>query len=383
MPIITKKKIGIALDMCGCPNRCRHCYLGHGSNHRLSDDDLRWMASQFRHYLETTDTAIDSLSVSSYFREPDYSVDYRHLYELEQELSDGKPERHELLSVWRLAHDEGYPAWAKSVGPQTCQITFFGMEEANDWFYQRKGAFRDALTATERLLEVGMRPRWQIFLTRKLLPDIDDLLRLIDRLRLRQRLQDLGSEFQLFMHTPGPDHEGRKIEYLRPTAEEMVSLPREILEASRRHFGRQTLWQPESELYDSIMEKDIAIPTDEGILSEPSMFWFFMTNNWDVFSNVGTLEPWWKLGNMKSDSINTIMRRFEGDEIPGLDVLLHYPQSKLAEEYGDPQGNRIYSSKGDLLSLYHARYCERSWYNNMQLPMNGTKSPLLNRKPFM
>ena len=360
MPRITSKKIGLALDMFGCPNRCRHCYLGFGSNRALSDDDLRWAATQFRHYLKTADTTIESMNISSFFREPDFSDEYRHLYKLDKELSDEELERHELLSIWRLAHDKEYAAWAKSVGPQTCQITFSGMEETTDWFYRRKGAFKDALTATERLLEVGMKPRWQIILTRKILPDIDELLRLVDRLRLRERVQDLGSEFQLFMHAPDPIGEGGKIEYLRPTEEEVASLPQDILEASRRHFGTGTLWKTESELYKSIMENGANLPADESVLSEPSRFWFFVTNDWDVFSNVGTLEPWWKLGNMKADSVDTIMRRFEQDEILGLDVLLHYPQSKLAVEYGDSQGKKIYSGKVDLLDLYHAKHCEKA-----------------------
>ena len=361
MPTITKKQIGVALDMHGCPNRCRHCYLGFGTNYKLTDDDLCWMASQFRHYLETTDITVESLYIQSWFREPDFSDEYRHLYELEDELSDGKPECYELLSVWRLAHDKEYASWAKSVGPDTCQITFFGMEETTDWFHRRKGAFKDALTATERLLEVGMKPRWQIILTKKLLPEMDDLLRLIDRLKLRKRVQDPGSEFQLFVHAPDPLHEGRKIEYLRPTAEEVTSLSEDILIPSRKHLNRTTLWQTEGELYASILKDEEIRPKDERVLEEPQQFWFFVTNNWDVYSNVGTLEPWWKLGNLKTDSVENIVRRFEKDEIPGLDVLLNYPRDRLAREYGDPKGPKIYSGKGDLLNLYLAKYCEETW----------------------
>ena len=354
MPPITAQKIGISLDIRGCPNKCRHCYLGFGTNRAMSDADLRWMASQFRSYIETADTPIKSLDISSTLREPDFSDEYRHLYELEKELSRGNPVRYELLSIWRLAHDKDYTAWAKSVGPQTCQITFFGTEKTTDWFYRRKGAFKDALTATERLLEVGMKPRWQLVLTKKLIPEIDELLQLAERLRLRERVQELGSEFQLFMHTPNPLQEGRKIEHLRPTLEEVTWLPEEILEPSRRHLGTQTLWQTEGELYKSIIESEQPLIT-------PSQVWFFVTNNWDVFSNAGTLEPWWKLGNLKNDSVETILRRFENDEILGLQILLHYPQRKLAEEYGDPHSNKIYGGRTDLIDLYHGQHCEKIW----------------------
>jgi len=361
MPVITKNRIGVTLDMHGCPNKCRHCYLGFGSNIKLSDDDFRWMVSQFRHYLKTSDTTIESLSVGSYFREPDFSDEYRRLYELTEELGDGKQERFELLSVWRLARDKDYAHWAKSVGPDTCQITFFGMEATNDWFYRRKGAFMDALIATERLIEAGMKPRWQIFLTKKLLPEIDDLMRLIDYLKLHERVKNLGDEFQLFMHTPGPEYEGRKIEHLRPTLDEVKSLPQELLESSEKHLDKSFLWKPESELYTSILEKEMTPPEDESVLDEPSVFWFFVTNNWDVFSNVGTLEPWWKLGNLKIDQVETIMQRFEHNKILGLDILYNYPHDKLASEYGDARGKKIYSGDKDLLFLYHARYCEAIW----------------------
>ena len=46
MPRITRGRIGLALDMNGCPNRCRHCWLGSASNRRLSPDDVRWAAGQ-------------------------------------------------------------------------------------------------------------------------------------------------------------------------------------------------------------------------------------------------------------------------------------------------------------------------------------------------
>jgi len=74
---------------------------------------------------------------------------------------------------------------------------------------------------------------------------------------------------------------------------------------------------------------------------------------------VGTFEPWWRLGNLEVDSVETIIRRFEKDEILGLDVLLNYPRDRLVREYGDPNGLKIYSAKDDLLSLYLAKHCEK------------------------
>ena len=91
-----------------------------------------------------------------------------------------------LLSIWRLARDESYANRAKSVGPDTCQISFFGMRGTNDWFHRRKGAFDDALAAAHRLLDVGMKPRWQVFLTTKLLPELDEFLAIVEQARLAE-----------------------------------------------------------------------------------------------------------------------------------------------------------------------------------------------------
>ena len=355
MPAISETRIGVALDMRGCPNRCRHCWLGVGTRRSLSEQDLRWTAEQFRRAVQHGRSTTQPLTVYSWFREPDYADDYRRLHELEGELSDGKPERFELLSIWRLARDPSYAAWARSAGPDTCQISFFGMEATTDWFYRRRGAFRDALTATERLLEVGMKPRWQLFLTTKLIPELADLLRLIDRLRLRERVAALGGEFQLFMHTPGPDGEGRRIEHLRPTVDQVQSLPAEVIESSRKHFGRDTLWHTEADLVSQILSQRSWAP------EAPPILCFFVLDNWDVHPNVGTLEPWWRLGNLKQEPVKMIVGRFERDETLGLQTLYHYPAGKLAQEYGDPAGQKIYSGLEDILMLYLARHCERMW----------------------
>ncbi len=357
MPEIDRNQIGVAFDMQGCPNRCRHCWLGPANGPTLSEQDIRWGTSLFRNFIAKGNTPIKKLSIATSFREPDLRDDYRKLYDLEAELGDGKPDRYELLSIWRLARDDSYARWAESIGPDTCQISFFGLRETNDWFHRRKGAFDDALIASERLLDAGMKPRWQIFLTTKLFPELNGLLVLIDKLRLRQRVQDLGDEFQLFIHLPGPDHEARKIENLRPTIEQVINLPEVILESTRKYLSNDVLWQSEETLYSKIL--------NDGNMNIkytlPEVLWFFVRSNWDIFANIGTLEDWWCLGNLKRDSVETIIHRFENNDTPGLKSLAHKLPAELTRQYGIPNSHRVYSSKEDLLSLYRGRHCEKEW----------------------
>jgi hypothetical protein len=358
MPEIKSRKISVALDMHGCPNRCRHCWLGTLPNRTMSENDLRQVASLFRNYVRAGEERpfFERLMVSSWWREPDFSDDYQRLYELEAELSDDQPVRYELHSIWRLARDPEYPKWAKQVGPDTCQITLFGIGETNDWFYRRQGAFEDCLSATEALLSVGMKPRWQLFLTRKILPELDELMRLVDRLQLRERVQALGGEFQLFIHTPSPDGEGRKIEWLRPTLDEIQSIPAELIDLSAKYTHNDRPFQvTEAQWIEQIQAEDEQFPCAYG---EPDPLWMMIQNNWDVAVNVGTMEPWWILGNLKRDSLDTIFDRFEHNQVPGFKALYSVSAKKLAQQYGDIGSQLIYDSKGDLISRWLGQYCE-------------------------
>ncbi len=44
--IMPDEDIGLAFDMHGCPNRCRHCWLDHKvvatPRTRITEDDVRW-----------------------------------------------------------------------------------------------------------------------------------------------------------------------------------------------------------------------------------------------------------------------------------------------------------------------------------------------------
>jgi MoaA/NifB/PqqE/SkfB family radical SAM enzyme len=340
MPAIASREIGLALDMHGCPNRCRHCYIEARPNVNMNYDDLRWAVAQFRGYVKEGDNKpfVETLHVMSSTREPDFSDDYEHLAELEAELGCGKPTRFELLSIWRLARDPKYAEWAKRVGPDTCQITFFGLQETQDWFHRRQGAFQDCLCATERLLEAGMKPRWQFFLTKKILPDLPGLMRLIEQMHLCERVQRLGGEFVMFIHAPVWTGEGRQIAHLGVTLDETTAVPSELIQSTRKHYKTEKIWTTEAETIAEILAhpgERLPVP-----YSQP-MLWFSVKNNWDVYSNRGNYSPWWRLGNMKKDSINAIFESYDTDGPLGYRFNRPEVLPELARRYGDPRSRRV------------------------------------------
>ena len=356
MPALSFKEVAIGFDMFGCPNRCRHCFYGAMLNKGISEAEVRRITGLFRDFTcnEGDVPLFEKVWVSPHIREPDYCDDYRRLYELAGKLSDGPPWRYELLSIWRLARDESYAAWARSVGPDTCQITFFGEEETTDWFFRRKGAFRDNLLATERLLAAGMKPRWQIFANTRGIPEFESLLRRVDRMRLRDRVESLGGKFDIFVHTPGAWGRALDIEHIRPTIQDVQKIPCELLESSRRHFGSETLWDTEPELCGQILAGQPWF----GYAIEPAhMPWFIITSGFDVFYNAFGYDPWFCLGNIQREPLAVILGRFENNDTPGLRTIYTIPPQELVRKYGCLDSAKVYGDADDLLALYVAKHC--------------------------
>ena len=136
---MSHKPLDLVADMYGCPNRCRHCWLGHMPNRVMEPGADAWLVNYFKPDFET-------VVFYSWLREPDFCDDYRARWERDNALSvGGKPERFELASFWRLVRDPDYAGFLKEVGVRQVQLTFFGLEELTDRYTGRKGAFRELL----------------------------------------------------------------------------------------------------------------------------------------------------------------------------------------------------------------------------------------------
>jgi hypothetical protein len=126
-----------------------------------------------------------------------------------------------------------------------------------------------------------------------------------------------------------------------------------LLAASRRHLGRERLWATEGELWHEIVA---APPRYPHTYTPPEPLCFYVLANWDVYTNVGTLEPGWRLGNLRREPAAALLARYEAGDLPGLRAIYGLSAMSLAWRYGDPDGQRLYSSADDLLALYLARY---------------------------
>lgn len=361
MPIFRNNHIAITFDMGGCPNRCKHCWIGRLNNKKMDMKMVKDIVNKFREYKfgDMNSPYFEKIIVNTWFREPDYLPNYKELYDLEKELGD-EVARFELMSIWRIARDEEYTKWAKSIGTEKCQITFFGLEENTDYFAGRRGAFKDNLIATEKLIEEGIVPRWQLFLNEKNKHELADFVKIMEKLDLENKVRSIGKEFEIYVYIPAPDGEAFNLEDIRPKEDIFSFIPPYLKNKTLKHFKvkdmEEVLGYKEKDLLPILLD-------DNGCLNDyPSILSLMVTSDLDVYCNAGELMPWWCLGNLGSDSVESVMDNYINNKPLGLKLMYETPISKMAEEFGDRNGEKIYV-KEDLIRKYIRMYGEK--YNDL------------------
>ncbi len=332
-------KASICVDMNGCPNRCRHWWLGHGTNKRLDIDDFLWVCRQFSGFCRDGRPYLEEMKYETWFREPDYGENYRDLWELEVTLNKSA-RRHELVSVWRLVRDASYGPWLKEIGLETAQLTFFGTEKNTDFFSGRKEAYHDLLKAIDVLLENRIAPRIQLFPFRTTVDDFSGLERIFIERKLEDRTRELGEEFIVFVNTPTPLGRGYDLEDVLLTHHGLLRLPVRFLESTLRHYKVDDLgkvFRTEGDWLDAMVDDD------RPMADVPKSIYFMVTPTFDVYPNEGELAPWWYLGNLKRDGVQYVVDGFEKRKPPGLSLNREMPVSKLARKYGRNQQEVLWS----------------------------------------
>ena len=59
---MNKKLLSLVVDMHGCPNRCRHCWLGHMPNIKMENGADQWIVDCFKPYFEKIGYAINGIT---------------------------------------------------------------------------------------------------------------------------------------------------------------------------------------------------------------------------------------------------------------------------------------------------------------------------------
>lgn len=321
---MNQKSLTLAVDMYGCPNRCGHCWLGHMPNKQMDSDSDVWIVNCFKPFF-------DKITYYSWLREPDFCSDYKERWEKDIRISvNSKPQRFELASFWRIVRDPEYVKFLKEVDTEKVQLTFFGMEELTDKYVCRKGAFRELLKATEILIANRIAPRWQAFINEENKDSIVELLQLTETLKLRERCASVQDEFKFFVHAGSCDGENRRLYDIRI---QKFDIP-EILKQYYLNF-------------DKVMTERECVEQLENDTSHPSyhnddLIVLNISNTYNVFFNFTNMSEAWKIGNLKVDSPDELIRRIVEEDTYALNLTKTVSFEELAKKYGNIQSERAF-----------------------------------------
>lgn len=321
---MNQKSLTLAVDMYGCPNRCGHCWLGHMPNKQMDSDSDVWIVNYFKPFF-------NKITYYSWLREPDFCSDYKERWKRDMQLSvNSTPQRFELASFWRIVRDPEYVKFLKDVGTKKVQLTFFGMEELTDKYVGRKGAFQELLKATEILIDNHITPRWQAFINEENKNSLVELLQLTETLKLRERCISLQDEFKFFIHAGSCDGENRKLYDIRIQRSDIP----EVLKKYYLDFEKVLT---ERECVERL-ENDTSYPS----YHNDDLIVLYISNIYNVYFNFTNMSEAWKIGNLKEESSEELVRSVLEEDTYALNLAKAISFKELAGRYGDRRSQRVF-----------------------------------------
>lgn len=326
--------ITVLLDMFGCPNRCKHCWIGHAPNAHLTAEDLQFVAESFRPFAE-------ELTVYDWYREPDYSDDYRELWTLCNRLSGRVRDHFELVSVWRLVRDREYAKWLSSIGLRAAQLTIFGGPEKTDYYTGRKNAYNEILQAVEILLAHQIAPRIQMFVNQDNIGELPFVQQLLTDLQLEERCASFGGKFSFFLHQGSCDGENEKLYGIRVTPDDLAKIPPALAAYTLHHFGKDSLEEVFGQTEQALCRELAADRSTQNLVSRAPVF--HVDSRFNVYPNLDSPEPIWCVGNLKTDGAQAVLQNYTENKSPAQHVRQTVPLGEIVRAAGDPSSRRLFT----------------------------------------
>lgn len=330
MERITDRRLDIVADMYGCPNRCLHCWLGHMPNIRMEDGADEFIVGCFAPYFE-------KIAFYSWMREPDYCDNYRERWEKDKALSkNAKPERFELASFWRMVRDKDYIPFLREVGVKKVQLTLFGLEETQDKYAGRRGAYGEVMKATELLIDGGIIPRWQCFINEENKEEIVEIYKIAQSIR-----KSRCPELEFFVHEGSCDGENRKLYDIRIDKKD---IPAELIPVFLDYDKLLT----ERECC-ALLENDFSSPSyhneDEIVL--------YVSNRYDVYFNFTNMSEPWVIGNLKTTPVKELVSMIITENTPALLRGKQTCWAELVKLYGDKTSEKAFDLEDYKMYLFN------------------------------
>lgn len=329
-------KITVCLDMAGCPNRCKHCWIGISNTKPMKIHCMTDIAEAFRKFAS-------EFSIHSWYREPDFRADYKRLFELENQLSTNKKEHYELASFWRIVRDSEYVKWLYDVGVRKCQLTLFGDEDTTDFYVGRKGAYREILSAINILLDHNIAPRIQLFVNQDNISKMDGIVTLCREMDIEKRCMGIHQKFELFVHAGSCDGENKDLYHVRVEPDDLLLLPEYIIDKTLDYMKGENIQEIFG--YEEKKYCNEALDWEEYSYTVSEEPVFYIDGNYDVYPNATTPYTWWKIGNLLKDGCCKILNRYKTKNFFAAEMIEQTSFEELISLYGNKESKKLFTQE--------------------------------------
>ncbi|MCL2388631.1 MAG: hypothetical protein FWC89_13950, partial [Defluviitaleaceae bacterium] len=84
---------------------------------------------------------------------------------------------------------------------------------------------------------------------------------------------------------------------------------------------------------------------------QANMYSVAVNADFDVYPNIAGPAKWWRLGNLKTDGADAIIKAYRDETTPGMKANRTIPISDLARRYGVNNSKKLYD-KSDLMCRF-------------------------------
>jgi len=327
------KNLVLVVDMRGCPNRCKHCWLGDLPNKVLEDGVDEMIVDKFKPYFK-------NVTFYSWLREPDFFDNYKERFEKDKRLSTIPPERFELASFYKIVRDKDYVDFLKDVGTKKVQLTFFGLKGFTDKYVGRKGAYEELIDASKILKSKGIEPRWQIFINEE---NKEDVVKLLD-------VAKTADIKELFVHEGSCDGNNLKLYDIRINK---GNIPKEVIP----YYLNYDKILSESECIELLKnDESYYIPHFENDIV------LNITSDLNVYYNYTNPSPKWLIGNILREDTSTLVEKIVNNDVEAVKIAKNTTLKEMVAKYGDENSDKVFDLEDYKMYLLN-RCLEHDRYN--------------------
>jgi MoaA/NifB/PqqE/SkfB family radical SAM enzyme len=190
-----------------------------------------------------------------------------------------------------------------------------------------------------KLLEYGIVPRFQAFVNKENVEEMEHIVHLAQQTGLAQH-----PDFRAFVHAGGCDGANEALYDIRITPEDLEKIPAQLKEWTKQHLGKtveEFAGARECELYREMLEEDTPIGYD--VPGQPVLY---IDHAYNVYPNLTAPQPAWCYGNLMEESVETILQRVKTGDTPAMRVMREVPVKELVRACGNADSERLFD-RGD------------------------------------